>query len=133
MSGAHLAGSRAEVMRVEQPVGFVVKNDEHALQIKDELAEWLITNEPVPLTFDDEPNRTYYAVIEGTIDDFDRFVNQRSGVITFLLPDPYGYGNEKTYELPSDIEMIENNGTAPSDPIFELAAKEKSTFAMASR
>jgi len=130
MSGAHLAGSRAEVMRVEQPVGFVVKNDEHALQIKDELAEWLITNEPVPLTFDDEPNRTYYAVIEGTIDDFDRFVNQRRGVITFLLPDPYGYGKEKIIEFSEDSAIIENKGTATAKPIIELTAKEKSTFAM---
>ena len=130
MSGAHLSNSRTEVMRIEQPVGFVVKNDEHALQIKDELAEWLVTNESVPLTFDDEPGRTYYAVIEGTIDDFDRFVNQRRGVITFLLPDPYGYGKEKIIEFSEDSAIIENKGTATAKPIIELTAKEKSTFAM---
>src|SRR5699024_1027964 len=48
----------------------------------------------------------------------------------FLVLDGYGYGQEKTLHFPSDLVAIENNGTAPADPIFELTATKKATFAM---
>ncbi|MFD2133347.1 distal tail protein Dit [Pseudogracilibacillus auburnensis] len=131
-AGAYVSGKETDVLYITQPIGFVVDNDEHALQLKDELAAWLVTNEAVPLEFDDEPGRTYYAEIEGTIEDFSKFVDQRRGVITFLCADPYSYGPEKTLTFPADIVTIENQGTAKADPIFELEATKKTTFAMVS-
>ena len=132
MPGAYVGSKETGVLYITQPVGFIVKDDEHALQLKDELAEWLVTKEAVPLEFDDEPGRTYYAEIEGTIEDFNRFVDQRKGIITFLCADPYSYGPEKTLSFPADIVTFDNNGTAEADPIFELTAKKKTTFAMIS-
>lgn len=132
MDGAYLGNTSLRPLYINQPVGFVVKNDEHALQLKDELADWLMTNEPVPLQFDDEPGRTYYAVVQNTIEDFERFVNLRQGTIQFLCLDPYSYGEEQTIEFQSDSVMVENKGTAETEPIFELTAKEPTTFAMIS-
>lgn len=132
MPGAHVGSKETDVLYITQPIGFIVKDDEHALQLKDELASWLLTNEAVPLEFDDEPGRTYYAEIEGTIEDFERFVDQRRGVITFLCSDPFSYGPEKEYEFESDTAIIENVGTAEADPIFELEVLEPVTFAMVS-
>src|SRR5690625_1805748 len=132
MDGAYLGNTNLRPLYINQPVGFVVKNDEHALQLKDELADWLMTNEPVPLQFDDEPGRTYYAVVQNTIEDFERFVNLRQGTIQFLCLDPYSYGEEQTIEFQSDSVMVENKGTAETEPIFELTAKQKTTFAMVS-
>src|SRR5690625_2258493 len=132
MAGAYVGSKETGVLYINQPVGFIVKDDEHALQLKDELAEWLITNEAVPLQFDDEPGRTYFAEIEGTIEDFSRFVDQRKGVITFLCADPYSYGSEQTLNFPADSVIVENEGTAEADPIFELTATKKTTFAMVS-
>lgn len=51
--------------------------------------------------------------------------------IRFFCSDPYLYGPEQPYKL-EDISTIENKGTAPADPIFELTAKKKATFAMVS-
>lgn len=132
MPGAYVVSKEADVLYIRQPVGFVIKNDEHALQIIDELAEWLITETAVPLQFDDEPGRTYYAEIEGTIEEFEKFVHQRRGVITFLCSDPYKYGPEKTVEPESDTFVVENEGTAETYPIITLTAKEPTTFAMIS-
>lgn len=73
MPGAYVGSKETGVLYITQPVGFIVKDDEHALQLKDELSEWLVTKEAVPLEFDDEPGRTYYAEIEGTIEDFNSF------------------------------------------------------------
>src|SRR5690606_7021749 len=110
-------------------IGFRVKDDEHALQLKDELATWLITDEPVPLQFDDEPGRIYYAVVQNTLDDFEKFAELRQGTIQFLCLDPYAYGEELSIAFQSDSAVIENPGTAEADPIIELTVKEKTTYA----
>lgn len=130
MPGAHLQSTTIEPLIIYQPIGFKVSNDEHALQLKDELASWLYTEEPVPLVFDDEPGRTYYAVIQNTIEDFTKFLKQRKGTLEFLCLDPYGYGPEKTAIFPSDAVNLTNHGTAEADPIFEMEVLQPVTFAM---
>src|SRR5690606_13758239 len=128
--GAILQSSETEPLIIYQPVGFLVKDDAYALAKKDELASWLVTDNPVPLEFDDEPGRTYYAVVQNTITDFEQFVNQRRGTIEFLVLDGYGYGPELEAVFPSDVVTLTNNGTAEADPIFELEVKQPVTFAM---
>ncbi|WP_307341609.1 distal tail protein Dit [Caldalkalibacillus uzonensis] len=128
--GAYLQSSEVEPVVIHQPIGFDATDDVHALQLKDELATWLITDEPVPLQFDDEPGRTYYAVVQNTLEDFTRFMNFRQGTIQFLCLDPYSYGPELTATFPSDVVTLTNNGTAPADPIFELEVLQPVTFAL---
>src|SRR5699024_2843102 len=113
-----------------QSIHFRTHNDEQSLQLKDELARWLFTEKPAPLEFDDEPGRVYYAVVNNMLDDFEYIANYRRGTIEFLVLDGYSYGQEQTLHFPSDLVAIENKGTAPADPIFELTATKKSTFAM---
>lgn len=128
--GALLQSSETEPLTIYQPIGFVVRDDIHELQIKDELASWLVTEKEVELQFDDEPGRTYYAVVQNTIEDLYRFANLRRGVIQFLVLDGYGYGPEQVVPFTSDIMTLTNNGTAEADPIFELTVKKPVTFAM---
>lgn len=130
MHGAHLQYSEVDAMPFNQPIAFIAKNDAHALKLKDELAEWLITEEPAELQFDDEPGRTYYAIVQNTIEDFERIGIMRQGSISFLCLDPYAYGEEDAKEFTSDTVIINNPGTAPADPIIELEVEESTTFAM---
>lgn len=119
--GSYLESTDIEPLVIEQPFGFVQGYD--WTSIKDELASWLFTNEPVPLQFPHEPGRTYYAVVQNTIDDFER-VNRTKlmqGTITFLCLDPYAYGTEQTVQLSSTIA---NEGTAEAYPVFDLTVKE---------
>lgn len=129
MPGAYVGSKEIDVIYITQPVGFIVKDDEHALRLKDELAQWLLTDEAVPLQFDDELGRTYYAEIDGTIEDFQRFVDQRKGTITFLCADPFSYGPEINKEI-SSIHLEHYAGTTETWPILELTAKEPSTFVL---
>ena len=130
-SGAYLSDSNTDVLYIRQPVAFLAKNDEEALMKKEELASWLVTEEEKELQFDDEPNRTYYAVFDGTVENFvKRASKQYVGVLVFICPDPFKYGEEKIIEFSEDSAIIENKGTATAKPIIELTAKEKSTFAM---
>lgn len=131
MDGAYLESTRIEPLIINQPIVFETKGDVSALELKDELASWLHTEKAVPLNFDDESDRIYYAVVQNTLADFEKISQFRRGTIEFLVLDGYGYGPEQTLDLP-DISTIENKGTAEADPIFELTAKKKATFAMVS-
>lgn len=130
MPGAHLQGTEIKPLEFGQPIAYVSKDDKSDLELKDELAEWLITDEPAPLEFDDEPGRIYYALVQNTIEDFERISILRQGTIKFLCLDPYSYGPEKTQEFQSDADIITNEGTAEADPIFELEVINPVTFAM---
>ncbi|WP_062323693.1 distal tail protein Dit [Halolactibacillus sp. JCM 19043] len=96
-AGAYIQSSKTDVLYINQPVGFIVEDDVDALDKLDQLKSWLLTSEPVELQFPDEPDRVYYAKVEGDISDFARFGNQRRGTITFICPDPYAYGPERIY------------------------------------
>src|SRR5699024_10594334 len=65
MHGAYLQSTDVEPIVINQPIGFRVDHN-NELSFKDELASWLVTTDPVPLVFDDEPGRTYYAVVQNT-------------------------------------------------------------------
>lgn len=128
--GALLESTDVNPLLIEQPIGFIVHTPEHELQIIDDLKRWLITKEPVPLEFDDEPGRTYFAVVQNSIEDFERMVSLRQGTIQFLCPDPYSYGEEKYAVITSGASIVHNNGIEEADPIFELEVVKHSTFAL---
>ncbi|WP_188859565.1 distal tail protein Dit, partial [Oceanobacillus indicireducens] len=130
MPGAHLQSSQTQPLVINQPIGFKAEDDEYALQLKDELADWLITDKPVPLEFDDEPGRVYFAVVENTLDDFEKMATLRKGTIQFVCPDSFGYGPELTHRFSSDVRTITNKGTAKAKPIIEMTAKESVTYAL---
>src|SRR5699024_11090222 len=56
--------------------------------------------------------------------------NDLVGYIHFYCSDPFKYGPEKEVTSTEDAFIVESNGTADSDPIFELTAKKRTTFAM---
>lgn len=92
-------------------------------KLKEELADWLITEEPGELIFDDEPDRSYYAIVDGSL-DLDEFVDRGQGVITFICPDPYKYGPLKMALLPAETVSVENRGTADTYPLFRAKVKQ---------
>lgn len=105
--GFRLTKTERGLLEIEQPFIYEVKNDiprefiiqgendRIALDIRDSLTDWLITDDWSPLQFDDEPGRTYIAVVQNTIDDFERFGDLRSGTIQFVAKEVIG----ETYEL----------------------------------
>lgn len=125
-SGAFLHTSTRDPLVINQPIAFIVDDDVDALKLKDELADWLVTDKPVPLTFDDEPGRIYYAVVNNTLDDFERFAGLRQGTIQFICPDPYGYSEELTHNVSNNPTII-NDATAETYPVFEIDVLEQLT------
>lgn len=106
--------------------------DKESLRKKiDEISPLFMTKEMVPVVFPDENERTYYVEYDGADESLEyHHIGIHRGTL-FLLRDKYKYSEEQTLEL-EDISTIENKGTAEANPIFELTAKEKATFAMVS-
>lgn len=127
--GAYLEGIDIGHRAIEVPIGLVGKNIGNLQKLKEDLAAWLVTDEPKELIFDDEADRTYFAVVDDTFDP-DELVRMGQGTIRFVCPDPYKYGPEKEAIFPSDVVSLPYNGTAPGDPVFELEVLQPVTFAL---
>jgi len=72
----------------------IVEENSGLLRLKlDELASALDANTPSAIIFNDEPNMTYYGIVDGQT-DLDEIVAIGRGTITFLCPNPYKYETE---------------------------------------
>src|SRR5690625_1097724 len=108
------------------------KNKEELRKKIDEVSAIIETTEKVPIIFPDELNRTYFGEYAGVEESVEyHHVGIHRGTI-YILRDPYKYGPEKVIEPSSDTFIVENNGTADAEPITELTATQKATFAMIS-
>ncbi|MBO1005603.1 distal tail protein Dit, partial [Pseudogracilibacillus auburnensis] len=131
MPGAYLSGTSIKPRIVTVPVLIRASTFPHLQKLKEDLAAWLVTNEVVPLEFEDEPDRVYYALVDEQL-DLDELVRWGEGIISFICLDPFKYGTEKNLLFPADTVSLENKGTAETEPIFTFNVLEDTTFAMVS-
>src|SRR5690554_1680943 len=132
MDGAYLSQRRKPVRYLEVDITLKGRSFEDLRRRIDRLNEILDTSkEIVPITFDDESDRTYYGKLDTVVDRLEKSKIYQA-TLTFVCPDPYKYGPEKVYQTDQDTFIIENEGTAEAEPIIELTATQKATFAMVS-
>lgn len=115
MPGGYLSSTDTSMRIVDVPILIKAENIPDLQKVKEDLAEWLITDNPEELIFDDESDRIYYAVVDGSL-DIEEIVDVGRGVINFICPDPYKYGAEKMVLLNSAENTITNAGTAETFP-----------------
>ena len=123
--------------RIDVPIVIKAKKDIADLQkVKEDLAAWLVTKQPSELIFDDELDRTYLALIDGSF-DAEELVNRGKGIITFICAMPYKLGPNRKIDLKLEgsrlITNILNNGSEYSDPKFTIKVENPSTFIDISR
>lgn len=130
--GGYHKSTDVDIRTLEIPILFF-KNERMDIQkIKEDLAEWLITESVEELIFDDEPDRSYFAMIDGSL-DLDELIFKGEGVLTFVCPDPYKYGLtkiEKT-QIQSDGSsslVARNNGSVIAQPVFEVEVDNQYTY-----
>ncbi|EOO08659.1 hypothetical protein IAW_02358 [Bacillus cereus str. Schrouff] len=132
-AGALFLNTETEERRIDVPLVIKAKKDMADLQkVKEDLADWLYTEQPAELVFDDELDRTYLALIDGSV-DLDEIINRGKGVITFVCPMPYKLGkqNTHTFSQKGDTEVTTsfiNQGNIEAPPIIEIEAQKPSTF-----
>ncbi|MGM9924680.1 MAG: distal tail protein Dit, partial [Bacillus sp. (in: firmicutes)] len=129
--GAIQQGYTTDVRKIEVPI-WINKPDGLSFgELREDLAEWLATEKPVPLQFEDEPGRVYYAMLEeiGNLE----LVNHQKATTTirFVCPDPYKYSDvEKVFSFnPTDDTAlyVENKGDAETYPNISMDFTENLT------
>jgi predicted phage tail component-like protein len=128
MDGEYYTGKRyaTDVITVE----FFIRapDKKGVMYTAEELGKWLATDSPQPLIFDDKPDRTYYAIVQGAT-SLDKMIQFAAGTITFFLADPFAYAPAKLLTLPANaIGSITNEGSAQAFPRFNIQFKKSSSF-----
>ncbi|WDL98121.1 distal tail protein Dit [Alicyclobacillus sp. ALC3] len=102
-------------------------------QAKQVIGGWLYPNNQIqPLVLPDEPDKTYYAVVDinsplilaaagGSTTNQPLLYGAGSSILTFLCPDPYGYGQQVTAQFAGDVLSPNVGGTAETYPTISLA------------
>ncbi|PRS02380.1 phage tail protein [Bacillus atrophaeus] len=124
--GGFLRGTRIPVRVITIEVLFAFSSEEELKKKQEELTFILHTDEPKPLIFHDEPDRTYYAVFENISESEERGGIQPA-TLTFLCPDPKKYGAASSYEFGSGIHTFTNPGYADIEPKIECVFTEGGT------
>jgi predicted phage tail component-like protein len=131
LPGGYLQNTETDIRVLEVPVFIKGENLTHLQRVKEDLAAWLVTDDPKELIFDDDPTRTYYTVVDDTV-DFQEIVRFGQGTIRFLCPDPYVYGPEKSVDIPNGSggqkTVVQNNGSADTYPKFTITVNQPITF-----
>lgn len=132
-AGALLLNTETEERRIDVPLVIKAKKDMTDLQkLKEDLADWLYAEQPAELIFDDELDRTYLALIDGSV-DLDEIVNRGRGVITFVCPMPYKLGKTNTHKFTQEwstetTSYFTNKGSVEAPALIEMTVKKPSTF-----
>ena len=128
MDGEHMTSIENPAKVLEVDIRII---SEDLRQTIDGLNEILATEEPVPIIFPDEPDKTYYGTVETTEETGERVhLGSHDTTIFIRRSDPFKYGPELTATFPTDAVTVTNHGTAEADPIFEMAVIQPVTFAM---
>ncbi|PEQ47302.1 distal tail protein Dit, partial [Bacillus cereus] len=129
--GARLLSTDTETRPLPIPVGVIVPDGTNLETLKEEIAEWLMTENPAELIFDVMPDRTYMAVIDEDF-DIDKFIDIGQGILKFICPMPYKLGPTRTVEFQANerglAANVQNKGSVESNPIIEVEVTKPSTF-----
>ncbi|MGH0939906.1 distal tail protein Dit [Bacillus mycoides] len=130
--GARLLNTQTEMRVFSVPVGIIVPSGTKLEILKEDIADWLVTDQPKELIFDVESNRTYLAVINEEF-DIDEFVDIGQGTLKFICPMPYKLGKINTHTFTQNwsteiTSNFTNKGSVEVPALIEIEAKKPSTF-----
>ncbi|MGX5430488.1 distal tail protein Dit [Bacillus cereus] len=129
--GGRLLRTQTKMRKILIPIALLYDSAEEAEKLKEEIADWLVTDQPCELIFDDEKDRTFLAVVDETL-DLDQLVDLGEGTLTFICPMPYKLGKEQTVDFKKDVSglvaNVQNKGTVHSNPIIEIDIAKPNTF-----
>lgn len=125
--GAIVRESETEVRTFGLPIVIIAGTFQERQQIVEELASWLLSDEPQAWVFDKYPNRTLYAMIDGGL-DLAELSEIGQGTLNVICPDPYKYGPSTTFNFLGGAVTLINNGSVPGSPIFEATVLSDLTY-----
>lgn len=130
--GARLLNTQTEMRVFSVPVGIIAPSGVDMKILSEDIASWLITDQPKELIFDTEPDRTYLAVVDEEF-DADEFVEIGQGNLKFICPMPYKLGKTNTHKFTQEwstetTSYFTNKGSVEAPALIEMTVKKPSTF-----
>lgn len=127
-----------EFVRVRYPkrlitleVMFACDSDEDLRKRLEEINEVLAVSKPAPLIFDDETDRTYYAISESVSEGYEKN-GWHITTINFICPDPFKFGGQQINNYTSSAVLV-NHGATSTKTIIELYFTKAQTNFLISR
>lgn len=109
--GARFKKRRVPPRNIGIEANIIAKNRKELRNKIETLNGILSVNEPVPVSFPDEPNRTYYGVPAQT-GEGDEFPFMHKGEMTIICPDPNKFGDEQTESIATTKTTVQVSGQA---------------------
>lgn len=126
-AGAYLDSTETDVRIRDVPIFIKATSKSNLRKLEEEITAWLITDEPEELIFDDEPDRIYYAVVEGSL-DIEEVIRFGRGVITFVCLDPFKHATEEDFVQFSSGATFNVGGTVKTEPVTKITLAADTTF-----
>lgn len=115
-------------------VDFLVKSltSYQYVQMLRDIATIIDVDAPCRLYLMDEPNKYYYAVIEGdtNVSEIARGVGE--GTLTFVCYNPIAYSDEEKIFTGTNSVVCSNEGTTKAYPVIDINFSKTATFAQVS-
>jgi predicted phage tail component-like protein len=128
MAGAIIARSKTGVRMINVAVQIFGRNKAEIRTKVDALAEVLMTENPASMVFDDEPQKTYWAIVTDET-AFEELSRLGKATISFVCPDPFPKGATKTEVLTNNgSKTVTITGTAPTLPKFTVTFGATASF-----
>ncbi|WP_324628435.1 distal tail protein Dit [Bacillus paranthracis] len=129
--GARLLNTQTEMRVFSVPVGIIAPSGVDMKILSEDIASWLITDQPKELIFDTEPDRTYLAVVDES--SMLMFVEIGQGNLKFICPMPYKLGKTNTHKFTQEwstetTSYFTNKGSVEAPALIEMTVKKPSTF-----
>lgn len=129
MDGTYPSQQKRPARNITVSISIRAKNREELRGKIENLNQILSVEEPVPIIFPYQPDRTYYGMPE-LINEGVEYPHKHDTEIHIICFDPYKYGPEVNVPFNGDSIVINNVGTGRANPVIELVAKEHVAFAM---
>jgi predicted phage tail component-like protein len=121
-SGGHrLKKTTRGLIEISQPISFLEDGDEQFINKVEYLTEKLIFDDFKTLIFEDEPRRSYPAVLMNDVSDFERMLNYGKGTLSFTAL--YAAGKEIELNLMPERRSYFITGQRETDWISRTTFK----------
>lgn len=91
-------GKKVGVRPERIDITILADSQEELAERKRILAQWLNSDTPQPFRYSFEPDKEYKAILDGE-SEMEKTVTDGNLTLTFIIPDPYAYGNEITQRM----------------------------------
>lgn len=124
--GALLDSTEVEVLILSVLLLIEGNNQDEYKRNCEDFAAWIVKEKATELIFEDDPDRTYYALVQGSFDP-NEIVRIGEVQVNFLCVDPHKYGPEKLVNFTNTASFIVE-GSAEPEPIVTCKIKQDTTF-----